>query len=99
MKHIARFEISPTSRLRQTANEKPSLPPPPPPRHDCAYLICVNLIGKCARHPFATRFAAQVRAYPSLLDEIASGHCLLFVGAGFAMPAGGPSWASLLQQV
>eukprot|EP00668_Euglena_longa_P001367 GGOE01001620.1.p1 GENE.GGOE01001620.1~~GGOE01001620.1.p1 ORF type:complete len:1871 (-),score=629.58 GGOE01001620.1:50-5662(-) len=42
---------------------------------------------------------AQVRAFPSLLNEIASGNCLIFIGAGFCIPAGGPSWKELLQTI
>ena len=39
---------------------------------------------------------AQVRKFPSMLREISGGNCLVFIGAGFCIPAGAPSWGNLL---
>jgi hypothetical protein len=34
-----------------------------------------------------------------LLNEIKSGRCIAFVGAGFSIPAGLPTWTQLLERV
>ena len=41
----------------------------------------------------------QIREYPGLLREIVNDRCLVFIGAGFCMPAGGPTWAKLLKDI
>ena len=58
----------------------------------------IPLLLQCGTPPRPVR-RAQVRKFPSMLREIASGHCLVFIGAGFCMPAGGPSWGNLLTQI
>jgi hypothetical protein len=34
-----------------------------------------------------------------LISEVRRGHCVAFVGAGFSMPAGFPSWDGLLRKM
>eukprot|EP00906_Rhabdomonas_costata_P038796 RCo054904 len=51
-----------------------------------------------SRYPFACFDCdSNVRAHPHLLKEIASGNCVVFIGAGFCVPADGPSWGQLLR--
>ena len=42
---------------------------------------------------------SKVREHPELLRDIMKGNCIVFIGAGFCAPAGGPQWKDLLCKV
>ena len=41
----------------------------------------------------------MLKEHEHLIQELKSGNCVVFLGSGFAIPAGGPNWVDLLLKV